>query len=102
MKTWNRTARNCFFVVARLTVGTNWSFVINKCDNVWSTSAMPVFEPFPVMTVGVTIRVTIRVTVGVTIRETLRQHTEGPCEAGSHCNCLTGTTGIPSNMARPE
>ena len=47
-----------FFVVARLVLlsGTNWSFVINKCDNVWSTSAMPVFEPFAVMAVGVTIR----------------------------------------------
>ena len=65
-------------------MGTNWSFVINKCDNVWSTSAMLVFEPFAVMTVGVTIRVTI----GVTIRATLSQHKESPCQAGSHCNCL--------------
>ena len=47
------------FFVARLTVETNWSFVINKCDNLWSTSAMPVFEPFAVMTVGVTIRATL-------------------------------------------
>ena len=85
------------FFVARLTVGTNWSFVINKCDNLWSASAMPVFEPFAVMTVGVTIRVTIR----ATIRAMPSQHTEGPCQADSHCNCLTGTTGILSNMPRP-
>ena len=82
------------FSLHLLLCGTNWSFVINKCDTLWSTAATSVFDPLPEMTVGVTVRVTIRATP--------RQHKEGPCQAGSHCNCLTGTTVIQSNMARPE
>ena len=62
VKTWIRTAYN-FLLLHVVLSGTNWSFVINKCDNVWSTSAVPVFEPFAVMAIGVTIRVTIRVTL---------------------------------------
>ena len=86
------------FSLHHLLCGTNWSFVINKCDPLWSTAATSVFDPLPEMTVGVTIRVKVR----VTIRATPSQHTEGPCQAGSHCNCLTGTTGTIFNVARNE